>query len=509
MSFEGETTLTTPLVVATTTTMVVEGDDDEQPQQPHSTIGPALASQQKWTNLFGYLQLILLVFFIWGFPKLEYDGADVSMDQYAVFRDVMVMLLLGFGYLMSFLSRFGVGAMGYVLWILIVLRCSCLRAETLNHCRFGCFSFFWRNVLNDALNIQKHKRFTMLATVVAMELNIAVELLCRLVYHGLIDGSHGAEPLRMGFSTLIDGQFAAATLLISLGAVIGRVTPVQLAIMAVCQALPYAFNKVVIVFGLWSAEDVGGTMTIHMFGAFFGLSVSYVLGPPQEATIGNASPNKVSNVMALIGTTLLWVCWPSFVAATELTSPQNCLIHTIMALLGSTLASFYMSQKLCLGKLDLVHIARSTLAGGVAVGSSARLVMRPGGALLLGMLAGIVSVYGYAYSTPYLQKSFGIWDTCGVGNLHGWPSVLGGISSAIFVLFNANAGFLSHGVVVQMLCQILGVVSTILIAVASGYGTGLLMVQYGSLERKPDEYDDAVWYVLYFGVASVVLLYVL
>lgn len=343
-------------------------------------------------------------------------------------------------------------------------------------------------------------RLTMMVSVIAIELNVMVELLCRFIYGmgGITEDT--TIPLPIGLSTLIDGEFAAATLLISFGAVIGRATPTQLVIMAICQSFPYAFNKVLVVFGLFSAEDVGGSMTIHMFGAFFGLSVSYVLGPPKESTVTNASPNAMSDVLSLIGTTLLWVYWPSFVGATESASPlyeQNCLIHTIMALLGSTLAAFYMSQKLCHGKFDPVHIANSTLAGGVAVGSSARLMMTPGGALLLGMGAGVTSVYGYVYSTPYLEKTFSIFDTCGVGNLHGWPSVVGGLSSALFVLFDAHADFLSHGVALQFICQLLGVVSTIIIAVASGYGTGLLMVKYGGndIEGKPNEYDDSVWYV--------------
>ena len=347
----------------------------------------------------------------------------------------------------------------------------------------------------------------MMASVIAIELNIAMELLCRFLY-GMGGSDDTQLPLPVGFSTIIDGQFAAATLLISYGAIIGRATPLQLALMAVLQALPYAFNKVVLVFGLWGAEDVGGTMTIHMFGAIFGLSVSYVLGPPKEATALNASPKAVSDVMALIGTTLLWVYWPSFVGATEMANPeyeQNCLVHTAFALLGSTLATFYMSPKFGHGKLDPVHIANSTLAGGVAVGSSARLAMTPGGALMVGMLAGVASVYGYAYSTPYLEKACHVYDTCGVGNLHGWPSIVGGLASAIFVLIDSDAAFLSRGMF-QFLFQILGILGTIFIAVSSGYGTGLLIVKYGSMETKPDEYDDAVWYVI-AGIVLFLLLY--
>lgn len=338
-----------------------------------------------------------------------------------------------------------------------------------------------------------YSRLTMMVSAIAIQLNIFAELFCRFIF-----GKGGSEdtvlPLPLSVATFIDGEFAAATLLISFGAVIGRASPVQLVVMALCQSFAYAFNKVVLVFGVWAAEDVGGSMTIHMFGAFFGLAVSYVLGVPKASTSSNAGPNAASDVSSLIGTTLLWVYWPSFVGATETGVPEYekyCIMHTILALLGSTLAAFYLSQKLCHGKLDPVHIANSTLAGGVAVGSSARLAMTPAGALGLGVMAGVASVYGYVYSTPMLEKKYGVFDTCGVGNLHGWPSIVGGLSSVIFVLVDSDAEFLSRAALGQSLCQIMGVVSTVVVAVASGYGTGLIMIKTAT--DTPDEYDDAVW----------------
>ena len=56
---------------------------------------------------------------------------------------------------------------------------------------------------------------------------------------------------------------------------------------------------------------------------------------------------------------------------------------------------------------------------------------------MLGIVAGVVSVIGYAKSSPILE-SLGIFDTCGVGNLHGYPSILGGLASAFFVAVDAD-----------------------------------------------------------------------
>lgn len=61
------------------------------------------------TNLLGSIQAVLLVLFLVG---TTYSSEDYSHDEFVIFRDIMVMLLLGFGFLMTFLRKYGLGAVG-------------------------------------------------------------------------------------------------------------------------------------------------------------------------------------------------------------------------------------------------------------------------------------------------------------------------------------------------------------------------------------------------------------
>ena len=239
------------------------------------------------------------------------------------------------------------------------------------------------------------------------------------------------------------------------------------------------------------------TFLTTVFGAFFGLAASYAIGAPKDAGASeNCSPDKVSDVLALIGTTILWVFWPSFVGATEtgdLLNEKRCIINTILSLLASTTMTFFLSSKLNHGKFDPVHVANSTLAGGVAIGSAGRLNIGPGAAIFCGAAAGAASVYGYMYSTPFLQRK-GIHDTCGVANLHGYPSVVGALLSAAYIALDPNAEFLQNGMGVQMLCQLGGIVATLLVSIVSGYGTGL--VAYSFKDDSTPSFMDNVWWHL-------------
>jgi len=77
------------------------------------------------------------------------------------------------------------------------------------------------------------------------------------------------------------------------------------------------------------------------------------------------------------------------------------------------------------------HIQNATLAGGVSVGATADMLLTPFGSIVMGTLSGLVSTLGYRYVTPYLTSKWKITDTCGVNNLHGMPSLMGGLFSVL------------------------------------------------------------------------------
>lgn len=104
------------------------------------------------------------------------------------------------------------------------------------------------------------------------------------------------------------------------------------------------------------------------------------------------------NLNLISGTVFLWLFWPSFNAA-EVTgdSQQRAIINTYLSLASCCVTAFILSYLFSSEKkFDMVHVQNSTLAGGVAIGASADLMVQPWGALLVGMFAALVSVFGYS-----------------------------------------------------------------------------------------------------------------
>jgi ammonium transporter Rh len=56
----------------------------------------------------------------------------------------------------------------------------------------------------------------------------------------------------------------------------------------------------------------------------------------------------------------------------------------------------------------------ATLAGGVAMGSSAALRLSPGGAVAVGLFAGCLSTFGFGWLAGVLEQKLNLGDTCGV-----------------------------------------------------------------------------------------------
>merc|ERR1712088_538537 len=95
-------------------------------------------------------------------------------------------------------------------------------------------------------------------------------------------------------------------------------------------------------------------------------------------------------------------------------------------------------------KFVMEHIQNATLAGGVAIGACADLVVQPYGCLIVGAFAGVVSTLGYDYITPWLAKKMHTHDTCGVHNLHGMPAIIGAVLSCIMAALATVESYGDH-----------------------------------------------------------------
>ena len=222
--------------------------------------------------------------------------------------------------------------------------------------------------------------------------------------------------------------------LISTGALLGKTHPLDLILMLIIEIIPYSLVEILI-FEVLHLQDAGGSMNIHLFGAYFGLAVSTVIG--RRHSYGENLPvvTPTSGMFSFIGSLFLWMFWPSFnsaiVNAAFPYERQLAIVNTFLSMGGSVVATFATSI-LMRGKFGVDEVLNASLAGGVIVGSSCTVITNPAGAIAIGLFGGALSTIGFVKLSPLLTK-IGVYDTCGVHNLHGMPGILGGIFSAIFL----------------------------------------------------------------------------
>ncbi|XP_048829182.1 ammonium transporter Rh type C-like [Brienomyrus brachyistius] len=352
------------------------------------------------------------------------DSENDFYFRYPSFQDVHVMIFVGFGFLMTFLKRYSFGAVGF-------------------------------NFLIAAFGIQW-------------------ALLMQGWFHSL-DYTDGK--IKIGVENLINADFCVAGCLIAYGAVLGKVSPVQLLVMTLFGVTLYAVEEFIII-KILRAQDAGGSMIIHTFGAYYGLTISWVLYRPNLDQCKRLQGSVYhSDVFAMVGTLFLWMFWPSFNSATVYhgDGQHRAAINTYLSLAASVLTTMAISslfQKK--GKLDMVHIQNATLAGGVAVGTAAQFMLTPYGSLIVGFFCGIISTLGYIYITPFLEKRLKIQDTCGIHNLHAMPGLIGGIVGAISAAAATEDVYSSAGLINNF--QFVGPIQNRVPTIQGGYQAAAMCV---------------------------------
>ncbi|XP_045401331.1 ammonium transporter Rh type B isoform X7 [Lemur catta] len=322
------------------------------------------------------------------------SAANEFYFRYPSFQDVHVMIFVGFGFLMAFLQRYGFSSVGFTFFL-------------------AAFALQWSTLIQ-----------------------------------GFLHAFHGGH-IHVGVESMINADFCAGAVLISFGAVLGKTGPAQLLLMALLEVVLFGVNEFVLLgllgvrvwaglgvgwsvpgWGLLSScvpppqvRDAGGSMTIHTFGAYFGLVLSRVLYRPRlEKSKHRQGSVYHSDLFAMIGTIFLWIFWPSFNSApTSLGDGQHrTALNTYYSLTSSTLSTFALSALVSRdGRLDMVHIQNAALAGGVVVGTSSEMMLTPFGALAAGFLAGMVSTLGPSLNQNSKSKTH-VVSTTSMGCQGSW-----------------------------------------------------------------------------------------
>ena len=76
----------------------------------------------------------------------------------------------------------------------------------------------------------------------------------------------------------------------------------------------YGLNKTICIEVL-QTNDLGGSVTIHMFGAYYGLAAAFFFSAKNAIRNERAAGSYTHQLIAMTGTLFLFMYWPSFNAA--------------------------------------------------------------------------------------------------------------------------------------------------------------------------------------------------
>jgi len=347
---------------------------------------------------FTLLTLAFLGLALNGFAQTTSDqiASIIEVQQYNRAIHIMAMLLIGFGFLMVFVKKYGRSAI----------------------------------------------TATFLLVSVSLPMYLAIKSM------GIFESQGEIEQF-------ILAEFGAASLLIAAGAVLGRIKIYQYMILGLLFIPFYIFNELVVVEDhfhfIGTIADTGGSIVIHAFGAIFGISAAISLSTLKQRKTP-IEADATSDRYSLLGSMVLWVFWPSFCGA--LVPPEAipyAVVNVFIALSGSTIATYIASVSIR-GKVNAADIANAALAGGVAIGSTFDHASHLE-AMIIGLVAGAISTTGFAIFQAKQEKFHKIVDTCGVSNLHGIPGIFGGLA-AIVVVDGIDVGAQLKGILLTIIIAV-------------------------------------------------------
>lgn len=126
------------------------------------------------------------------------------------FQDIHVMIFIGFAFLMTFLRRYGFSATGFNLFV-------------------GALVIQWAIIARGLFELEHG--------MIKWVKNVLVPFSSDFKFRPLISN------IRLSLENMIGADIAAASVLISMGCLLGRITPMQLLIMGLFEIIFFAVNE--------------------------------------------------------------------------------------------------------------------------------------------------------------------------------------------------------------------------------------------------------------------------
>jgi Amt family ammonium transporter len=180
-------------------------------------------------------------------------------------------------------------------------------------------------------------------------------------------------------------------------------------------------------FGKGAIDFAGGTV-VHINAGMAALMGAIVLG--KRIGFPRTAMPPHSMVMTMIGASMLWVGWFGFNAGSNLEATGVAvlaMVNTVVATAAAAL-SWMFAEWLLKGKPSLLGATSGAVAGLVAVTPAAGFV-GPMGAIILGLVAGVVCLW----AVSGLKHMLGYDDALDAFGVHAIGGILGAIGTGILV----------------------------------------------------------------------------
>jgi ammonium transporter Rh len=279
-------------------------------------------------------------------------------------------------------------------------------------------------------------------------ISIEFSLLCYFLWYKLFIENKW-EKVSLDFIKLTNIDYFSTTVIITLGAVIGKLSISQYFVICLFETF-FASLNYFLCYEKINFLDNGGSLFIHTFGGTFGVVLSVILfcRDNEFSSISNnphLSNDYYSSIFSFIGTIFLWIFFPSFNVANiqhkmDYINGKNFIevlryrgiMNTYLSMVGSLIGTFVFNPMIHNGKIKVEQFLNSAYVGGIIIGGCCTICTSAWASILIGFIGGSISAI-CLWKLKSLFKRNKLEDTFGILHSFTIPGILGGFLTCIFI----------------------------------------------------------------------------